>query len=176
MSADDFRTVPVPGGDAPDTDDTDDTAVDDAPAGAPRTPFSAEPKERTRELKRLEDQLTDVYASIGVWGGMAGQFGHLTGQVVARNSTNLAASWVDLAEKNPGVRRALQNFVQAGGWAGVIGAHVAVALPIAAMAGVLPRDMAQRVFMGLAVMDPELYEYLRGQTQPEPSQNGDVHG
>jgi hypothetical protein len=161
----DFDTIPVP-----DTERTDDTE----PAGSV-PPFGPEPRERTRELRAMETQLAELYAQIGIYGGMlGGQAGNIGGGIVARNSTQLASAWIDLAEKDASVRAAIRRVLQSGGWAGVIGAHVATILPIAAIAGVLPRDFAQRVFMGLAITDPKLYAWIAEQTGNAPTaSNGD---
>lgn len=160
----DFDTIPVPGADTPpgDTDGTDSTGADD--------PFTAEPKERTRELAKMEAQLRQLYANVGTYGGMVtGPTGYLAGGIVAANAEDLAASWIDLAERDAGVRRAIQNVLQGGGWAGVIGAHVVTVLPILAVAGVLPQHFAHQVFRGLAAANPSLYLWLAQQTGNTPT-------
>lgn len=171
----DFETVNIPGY-TEHTDDTEPTGSDRPPSAAP---FEPEPRERTRDLARMERQLTELYANIGTYGGMmTGQKGMLAGGVIAGNAASLAEAWIDLAERDQGVRRAIQRVLESGGWAGVIGAHVVTILPIAALAGVLPANMAQQVFRGLAVANPELYAWLAmqtGNTPTPPPENGNVN-
>lgn len=166
---DGFDTIPIP--DTEHTGDTD-SAGDPGPS---QPPFGPEPRERTRELAAMERQLTDLYSQVGIYGGMvAGQTGNLAGAVLTRNAPHLASAWIDLAEKDSNVRATIRKILQSGGWAGVLGAHVFTFLPILALAGVLPQPFAQRVFMGLAVSDPELYTWLAAQTgnAPTPQGNG----
>lgn len=149
---------------APDTERTDSTEPMDEPTGMP-PPFAGPEKERSRDMRRLEAQLTEVYVTVGTYGGMAaGKRGMLSGTIVAANAGILASSWIDLAERDARVKRALQNIVQSGGWAGVIGAHVVAVLPILAVYGVLPEQMIPMVWMGVAAQNPQLYETLQNQT------------
>jgi hypothetical protein len=63
------------------------------------------------------------------------------GKVVIQGSPRLAASLADVAESNAAIREALEKFVTAGTWAGVVGAGVAIAIPIMANHHLLPIDI-----------------------------------
>lgn len=166
--ADDFETVPLGTKDER-TEDTDDTGS----SAPPRAPFSAEPKERTTDLRRMEVQLTDLYATVGTYGGMPfGTKGVAAGAIISRNASNMAAAWVDLAEKDRNVRAAINRLLQAGGWAGVIGAHVMALLPILAVMGALPEPVGTAIWFSLASQDPELYEYLSSLGSQSENGNG----
>jgi hypothetical protein len=137
------------------------------------------PKERTRDLARMEADLSQLYVNVGVMAGViGGQTGDLAGTVVARRADLLAGSWIDLAERDQRVRTAIKRLLQGNAWSGVIFAHVAVALPIAAVAGVLPEPIAQKVMIGLMVQDPELYAvisaYVQQQQEAAAGSNGDT--
>lgn len=156
-----FRTIPLDDdtGATDTTDATDtDTSVDDF--------TEREKPPRTPELRKMERQLADLYAQAAIIAGIAtGPTGNMAATVVTAKADVLAGSWIDLAERDQRVRRAIKSVLQSGGWAGVIAAHIGVALPIAAMTGVLPAPVAQKVFMAMAITEPELMASLRQQQQ-----------
>jgi hypothetical protein len=161
--ADGIRTISLDADDAPDpgaTGATGATDTDDFPG------VERERPKRTPELRRMETQLADLYVQAAVILGIAtGPTGNMAGTVIASKAGVLAESWIDLAERDPRVRRAIKSILQGGGWAGVIAAHVGVALPIAALVGVLPPPVAQKVFMGLMLTEPDLYAQLQAQQE-----------
>lgn len=139
-------------------------------------PFAREDRPRSRELARLEADLAQMYVNVGLVAGVAGgQAGNIAGTVIAQKADTLAGSWIDLAERDPRVRAAIKRLLQGSAWSGVVFAHVGVFLPIAAVTGILPEPVAQKVFLGLAVQDPELFAYLSGvAAQQQAGTNG--HG
>lgn len=180
MSDDDpIRTIRLDGDEPPKTSGTERTEDTDTEASADdfRAPFTADEPERTPAMRKLEQQLAAFYVDIGIYGGMfTGKRGMLTGTVISANAGMLAGSWVDLAERDPAVKRALTNLVQSSGWAGVLGAHVAVILPVLAIWGVLPEQMAAMVWMAVDAQNPALGNTLREQAVAlgmfDPAQNG----
>lgn len=123
---------------------------------------------RSRDMRRLQEQLADAYTQVGIIIGiMGGRTGNLAGFILARRADVLSEAWIDLAERDIRVKRAIQSVLQIGGWSGVIAAHASVIMPVAALAGVLPEPVAQKVMLGLAMQDPELFSHLTAQTAPE---------
>lgn len=147
------------------TGTTGTTGTDDIPSPERDRP------PRTRDLKRMQQQLADAYTQVGVIIGIVGgRTGNLAGFIMARRADMLAESWIDLAERDPRVRRAINNILQVGGWSGVAAAHASVILPVAAMSGVLPEPVAEKIMLGLAMQDPELFTLLQAHAQS--GQNG----
>lgn len=64
------------------------------------------------------------------------------GMAILQGSQGLANSLVDVAENDPKVRKALENFTTASAWGGVAIAAAAIAIPILANHGYLPPAMA----------------------------------
>lgn len=156
LGEDEFDTTGTTGT----TDDPEDVR-DDAP-------FTQPTRERTRDLARLEEDLTQLYVNVGVIAGVVGgPGGNLAGTVVASRAPMLAGSWIDLAERDQRVRTAIKRLLQGNAWSGVAFAHIAVALPIAACTGILPEPVAQKVMMGLALQDPELYGVMSAYIQQQ---------
>lgn len=159
MTPDDPQFVRIPG--APDHT-TGNTGTTGNTSNEPQPERERAP--RSRDMRRLEEQLTDAYTQVGViLGIIGGKTGNLAGFIVVRRSEMLAGAWIDLAERDAKVKRAIQSILQAGGWAGVATAHAGILLPIAAMSGVLPEAMAEKIMLGLAVQDPELFAHLTAQ-------------
>jgi hypothetical protein len=95
------------------------------------------PKEaawKARLTAALQGQLTMVAVTT-----MA--FNRYDGMCIMNGSENLARSLVQVAEQNPKVRKALENMVTAGAWAGVATAVAGIAIPILANHNVLPSDL-----------------------------------
>lgn len=162
MEADEFIRV------GPDTTGTTGTTDNDTDIPSPER----ERPPRSREMKRMQQQLADAYTQVGIIIGIAGgRTGNLAGFIVARRADMLAESWIDLAERDARVKRAIQNVLQIGGWSGVVAAHASVILPVAAMSGVLPPPVSEKIMMGLAMQDPELFAALTQQAAP-PTSNG----
>ena len=86
------------------------------------------------------EPLETIYSMVGVGVSMIDKPDHECGPVIAENAHDIAVKWDELAQKNPDVRRALRKLTQGSAWAGVIGAHVPVALAIIAVhaPGALP--------------------------------------
>lgn len=128
---------------------------------------------RSRDMRKMEQQLADAYTQVGVIVGIiGGRTGNIAGFVLARRADMLAASWMDLAERDVRVRRAIQNVLQVGGWSGVVAAHAGVLLPVAAVSGVLPEPVSEKIMLGLAMQDPELFAHLTATAAPSNGSTG----
>src|SRR5262245_37001588 len=148
-----------------DTDTTDNTGTTGSDTGTDIPERERPP--RTRDMRRLQDQLADAYTQVGViLGIVGGRTGNLAGYIMARRADMLAESWIDLAERDARVRRAIQQVLQIGGWSGVIAAHMGVVLPVLAASGTLPEQVSEKIMLGLMMQDPELFAHLTGQTAP----------
>lgn len=100
-----------------------------------------EPASKPGEFTQpLSDLYSMIALGVSVMDARSGHDDHNCAQTIAENADTIAAAWDDLAQKNAGVRRALRKMVQGGAWAGVIGAHVPIALAIASnhMPGAIP--------------------------------------
>lgn len=87
-------------------------------------------------------------------------------EIIAGKADELAAELVALAEKSPPLYAALVSLVQASQWAKLGGLVVAIALPIAANHGLLPREAAALVD---APLPPERPVKVVADAPPEPS-------
>jgi hypothetical protein len=158
----DFGTIHIDDDDSNATGTTGATGATDTPS-----PDRDRPP-RSREMRRLQEQLADAYTQVGIiLGIVGGRTGNVAGFIVARRGDVLAESWIDLAERDIRVKRGIQSILQVGGWSAVVAAHATVVLPIAAMAGVLPEPIAGKVMVGLAMQDPELFAQLSAQMASE---------
>lgn len=133
--------------------------LDDTPPNATTgttgtTGSDAADPERTPKFRKLETRVHGLHADIGAaTGAFVDDF---LGILIARNAGGFASAWVDLAEQDPKVAKALENVVSGGAWANVIGQYVGgIALPYMAFRGLLPDEMSERVLMMLGVQDPE---------------------
>lgn len=128
--------------------------------------FTDEDRKRTPSLRRMEEELAQLYVNAGLIASMfGGNGGNVAGTIIAHKADTLAGSWIDLAEKDQRVKRAIQSILQGGAWSGVIMAHVGVAMPVAAVTGLLPRRIAQQVMVGLMATDPQLAQFLANTMQ-----------
>jgi hypothetical protein len=93
------------------------------------------PRQPRGSLKNVQENLTDAYVMIGIAVAFYDPF---AGLVIGEKADHLAASWVKLAETNPKIRKALERMTEASGWASVVGAHVAIAVPIMRNRGIIP--------------------------------------
>lgn len=112
-------------------------------AGGSSAPgVTPEPK-MSADDKKLHASLTRMYTMVGV---------AVTGMGMARSDIGLAtagvnitsmaedtsSSWIELAQQNPKVRRALNGLVTGSAAANVIGSNVAMIAPILAARGAVP--------------------------------------
>lgn len=111
-------------------------------------PEAEKPRRKSPQEKRLREALAGTYASVGMMAQAVG-----TGQMMARGLQEpppalrigmvlmdsdtidgCVDAWLDLADQNPRVRKALIKAMEGTAIAGLIGVHVAIALK----AGLLP--------------------------------------
>lgn len=118
------------------------------PDTPPRTAKRAAPGAR-----KLHEQLTELYVSIGTIA--ITPLDPLAGALFVARSDELAQTWVDLAETNPAVKRALQKLVEAGGWGGVVIAHGMLLFPVLANRGLFPDHVAGGAAMLTQLQNPE---------------------
>lgn len=98
---------------------------------------------------KLKQQLTDLYVSIGTIA--VTPIDRLAGVLLVTQAEDLAQTWIDLAETNTAVKKALQKLVEAGGWGGVIVAHGMILMPVLANRGLFPDHVAHgAAFMTIA--------------------------
>lgn len=92
---------------------------------------ASKPKERVAAGKRGEfiEPLTQMYAMAGLGVTMIDHDGRC-GPVIMENAGTIAEKWDELAYGNESVRRALRTLTTGGAWAGVIGAHLPIAIAI----------------------------------------------
>lgn len=80
------------------------------------------------------EPLTQMYTMIGMGtvalDVRAGHEDHNCGPTIVENAEKIAQSWDELAQKNDNVRKALRTMLQGSAWAGVIGAHLPIAMAI----------------------------------------------
>lgn len=135
--------------------------VGGAPKAKPKAQAASTPagdhggeRKRTPTVARLESRLHDFYAQFGLGLSMFGD--PFAGTLIAKRSALLAESWADLAEHDAAVRKALERILEAGAWTGVIAAHASTILPILAVRGVFPENIAQKIMAVTLASDPEL--------------------
>lgn len=140
-------------------------------AARARAEKEAEPKQETPKPKvtptnrKLKASVQSTYESVGllvIGVGMSKQDNGLigSGQAITTNAEAAADAWLELADQNPAVKRAMQRFAEGSAVATLVTVHVGMLLPLAASRGVIPA-----AFMGMPGMAP---------TEPEPTaaQNG----
>jgi hypothetical protein len=92
---------------------------------------------------RLRDDIAQFYGTlgmaavgIGIATGDAGING--TGQAIVMRADTIADAWVELAQKNLKVKKALEQITGATSMGGIIGVHVMVLIPFLADRGMVP--------------------------------------
>lgn len=80
------------------------------------------------------EPLTQFYTMAGMGVAMldarGGHDDHTCGPTIAENAVKIATAWDELAQKNDQVRKTLRTMLQGSAWAGVIGAHLPIAMAI----------------------------------------------
>ena len=97
-------------------------------------------------MRKLHEQVTDLYVTLGTM--VVTPIDRLAGYLLVEQAEALAQTWIDLAETNPAVKRALSKLVEAGGWGGVLVAHGMVMMPVLANRGMFPDHIANGIAMG----------------------------
>lgn len=106
---------------------------------------------------RLDDKLQELIGTVGGGLKVAGLVRgnpqmEYDGDIVLANAERLAKALEKAAQESPAVKRTLEMIVTTSTWGEVIGAVVAVGVPIMANHGVLPREAAP--LMGADVPPP----------------------
>jgi hypothetical protein len=73
-----------------------------------------------------------------------------------KRAGELAEAWVDLAERDPRVKRTLERLLEATGWGGIVAAHVAIIIPVIANRGMLPDGIANGAAAFTLMQNPEV--------------------
>lgn len=134
----------------PVTDHDKPGAGDGKPAASGKRP----PKRTPPNSAKLRGQLTELYVSIGTL--VVTPVDRLAGALMVAQAEDLAQTWVDLADANPAVKKALQRLVEAGGWGGVVIAHGMLLMPVLANRGMFPDQAAGFAMAGTCLMHPEV--------------------
>lgn len=98
-------------------------------------PAGDAPKEMTPAFRRLHTAVLDTYtaAQMGV---------HLVDPVsaafIGAAKEQCTDAWLDLAQRDPKVKRLLEKMTSGAGWGGVIMAHMGLFLPIMSKFGFIP--------------------------------------
>jgi len=104
-------------------------------------------KVRSAEDRKLQTELTGIYQGIGVAvGGIGvaredqGLMG--TGAMFAANAEAASSAWLDYADQNPAVKRALKKFTEASAVGSLVAVHVVMLAPLLIDRGVIPASVA----------------------------------
>jgi len=100
-------------------------------------------KVRSADDRKLQTELTGIYQGIGVGIGGIGVGKRdeglaATGAMVVTNAEAAAAAWLDYADQNPAVKRALKRFTEASAIGSLVAVHVAMLAPLLVDRGVIP--------------------------------------
>jgi hypothetical protein len=112
-----------------------DSAPKQESAGGPKSSGLGRPS----NLNKLEKSLAAQLAGVG---SLISLFQPFDGMVIVHNSDDLAAALCKIAERNPNVRKALEQFVASSSYGELAFALFAVAGPILANHDVLPPQVA----------------------------------
>lgn len=101
------------------------------------------PKRRSPADTKLQTSIAEMYQVLGLavngLGGAAQDDGMQgTGVALVMQSEGIASAWMDLAEKNPKVKKILQNLTEVSAVGAVVGIHVTCAMPFLQSRGILP--------------------------------------
>lgn len=105
--------------------------ADDVGAPGPTVADVApEPAKGKPETEKILDALAVGYVALAK---AVELFDPASGVIIAMNANELAESWQNLLDNNPKLRKRFLGYMETSGWATVITAHLAVAVPIALM-------------------------------------------
>lgn len=139
--------------------------------GAPKADAPPRPAKRAAPgAKQLHGQLVDLYVSIGTIA--VTPIDPLAGALFVARSDELAQTWIDLAETNPKVKKALQKLVEAGGWGGVVIAHGMLLMPVLANRGLFPDHVAGPAAAMTVLQNPEVGPLFTHERFRQPNGNG----
>lgn len=115
-----------------------------------------EKRSRTSKLKKLEGSVAGLYImSGGAMSTLPEQVGgarvKLIGLNVAKSADEIAEAWIDLAEDDKRVLKALESLTSFSGWGKVIGVHLmAVGSAVPGLMGAMPQPVEQAQGMAQA--------------------------
>lgn len=104
-------------------------------------------KVRSADDRKLQTELTGIYQGIGVTVAGIGvaksdQGLAVTGATVTNNAEAAASAWLDYADQNPAVKKALKRFTEASAIGSLVAVHVAMIAPLLVDRGVIPAAAA----------------------------------
>lgn len=107
----------------------------------------AAPKRRIGQDKKTQEAISGVYTMIGgvvTTAGMVREDNGIagTGQEIINHADTIAEAWMDLADQNPKVKKALQRFTEGSAAATLVALHVSVSMPLLIDRNVLPNPLA----------------------------------
>jgi hypothetical protein len=113
----------------------------------PPIPDPPEPKRRTPTDKKLASSIAGTYQAVGVTLIGFGQHKDdkglvFTGIKVCESAEPIADAWLDLADQNPAVKKALKKFTEVTAAGTLIGMHVSMILPLLADRNIVPGFLA----------------------------------
>lgn len=121
------------------------------PKPAAKAKPAAEPitadKKRTPADKKLGAELASAYQGIGlavIGIGISREDNGVrdTGVSMVNHAEQAAEAWLDLADQNPAVKRALKKFTEASAIGSLVVVHLSMAAPLLADRGVIPAPLA----------------------------------
>jgi hypothetical protein len=147
------------------------TPDEDVPQSAPS--LESAPKQRGPGMRKLETQLRELYETLAVV--VVAPLDQLGGTLMHKRAGELAEAWVDLAERDPRVKRTLERLLEATGWGGIVAAHVAIVIPVIANRGMLPDGIANGAAAFTLMQNPDLaplFNHERWSQNASPNGNG----
>jgi hypothetical protein len=124
-------------------------------------------------MRKLETQLRELYETLAVV--VVAPLDQLGGTLMHKRAGELAEAWVDLAERDPRVKRTLERLLEATGWGGIVAAHVAIVIPVIANRGMLPDGIANGAAAFTLMQNPDLaplFNHERWSQNASPNGNG----
>ena len=107
------------------------------------TKAAKERSEYTKLYRDLAEAVESSYQMVGMVAGMAArdEFQRAAAVHIINQSGVAADAWIDLAEKNPKVKAALQKFVSGTASAQLLTIHLTMFAPLLASHGVIPKNL-----------------------------------
>lgn len=109
-----------------------------------------EKKPLTPTDKKLAEDLTQIYATIGLAihgiGSVREDVGLSNmGMAVIQRAETLSENWLELANTNPAIKKALKKITEGGAWGSLIIGHAICIVPFLADRGVIPPAVAEMI-------------------------------
>lgn len=113
------------------------TAPTSAPGASATSPTDpeVEPVKLTPAFKRLREGVLQIYTGAE----MAAKFlDPEVSDMISKAKDDCADAWIDLAQRDTGVKNMLTKLTTGAGWSGVVMAHMTLVIPILAKRGWVP--------------------------------------